>query len=311
MDIRKIILAVMILTGSAASVSGQGKEELKKTYSDRYDLVVSKLGPDGVGIETILDQWAAVDSLDTKMLAARFSYYFAKSQSTSVVVKPEKKYLGADPVLSLKDSTGADVYYFQEVFYDDSLFSMSMKSIDKAIAVSPQRIDFRFSKAAALLSYEKDSPDMTLSFLLGLVEEDAGGMEWEYPGYELDDDFFKSSMQEYCYAFFKLGTPSSYEAFRTLSERMLMADPDDPQFISNLGSYCLVVSKDYGKALKYYKKTLKINPQDYTTLKNCVLLARQQKNRKLEKKYLTLFMEVAPENEKLAAEARLEFLSGK
>ena len=36
--------------------------------------------------------------------------------------------------------------------------------------------------------------------------------------------------------------------------------------------------------------------------------ARQKKDRKLEKKYLEKFVDVAPEDEKAAAQARLDFL---
>ena len=54
-------------------------------FQQRYNLLVSKLGPAGVGIETLLDNWAKADSTDEKLLAARFDYYLAKAQSTEVV----------------------------------------------------------------------------------------------------------------------------------------------------------------------------------------------------------------------------------
>ncbi|MBO8448850.1 MAG: hypothetical protein IAC29_06225 [Bacteroidetes bacterium] len=310
MRLKKILMAVL-LSGFLLPAAAQTREELSETYSGRYDLVVSKLGYAGVGVDTILNQWEQVDSTNVKMLTARFNYYFTKAQSSSVVVKPEKKYLGADPVLTLKDSTGRDVYYYQEVSYDDALFSDAMRYLDKAIEADPFRIDLRFTKVTALMSYEKDSPDMALSYLLRLVDKDASeDCVWVYPGYEIGDDFFKQSMQEYCAAFYTIGTPSSYEAFRTLSERMLMIYPKDAVFITNLGTYDFIVAKDYPKALKYYKKALKIAPDDYSALKNCVLLARRQKDNKLEKKYLEKFAAVAPENERQAAEARLKYLDG-
>ena len=123
------------------------------------------------------------------------------------------------------------------------------------------------------------------------------------------DAFFAEAVQEYCHAFFRLGTPSAYNAFRTLSERMLLINPKDPVFLTNMGTYDFIVAKDYSKALKYYRKALKINPDDYTALKNSVLLARQQRNLKLERKFLSDFVRVAGEEEKTAAETRLKFLS--
>ena len=90
---------------------------------------------------------------------------------------------------------------------------------------------------------------------------------------------------------------------------MLLENPKNPVFLTNMGTYDFIVARDYGGALKYYKKALKIRPGDYTALKNCVLLARQQKKVKMDRKYLSEFLEVAPESEKSAAEARLKFLS--
>ena len=90
-------------------------------YENRYNLLVSQVGPAGIGVETLLDKWQAADSTSRKMLSARFEFYFTKAQSEQVVKKSQKKYLGMDPLLSLKDTTGAPVYYFREVFYDDDL----------------------------------------------------------------------------------------------------------------------------------------------------------------------------------------------
>ena len=307
MDYRKIILASALAVCCAGTAVTSYAQD--GSYAKRYNLIVSKLGYDGVGVETVLKQWEGEDSLDVDMLVAWFNYYFTKAQSEEVVVKPQKKYLGADPVLSLKDSTGTDIYYFQEVFYDDDLFSSAMKYLDKAVSVEPLRIDLRFTKVAALMSYEKASPDMALSYLLALVDKNAEeDCVWVYPGYDITEDFFVQAMQEYCYAFYRLGTPSAYNAFRTLSERLLLEEPKNPVFLTNLGTYDFIVAKDYAGALKYYRKALKIDPEDYTALKNCVLLARQQKNRKMEKKYLSAFVGIAPDEEKAAAEARLKFL---
>ena len=50
-------------------------------YEQRYDLLVSKFGPAGIGVETVLDNWEKTDSANIKLLTARFNYYFTKSQS--------------------------------------------------------------------------------------------------------------------------------------------------------------------------------------------------------------------------------------
>ena len=195
----------------SAVAGAQNKEEESEKLSKRYDLVVSKLGYDGVGVETILNEWEKVDSLNQKMLVARYNYYLTKSQDNQVVTKDSDKYLGMNPLLSLKDSTGKNVYYYQETFYDDSLFSMAMKSLDKVISVYPDRVDLRFMKAASLVSYEKDSPDMALSVLSDIIDMDAKGTKkWEYPGQEMTGELFRTVIQEYCQTFYLIGSMSSY-----------------------------------------------------------------------------------------------------
>ena len=58
-----------------------------------------------------------------------------------------------------------------------------------------------------------------------------------------------------------------------------------------------------------YNKVLKLKPDDYAAIKNCVLLARNEKNAKLEKKYLQKLVEVTTdETERTSAKVRLQAL---
>lgn len=299
------VLSVTVMTAQTPSA---------KEFNDRYQLLVSKLGPSGVGIETLLDRWAAAYPDDTDMLVARFSYYLDKSGKPSVVAKGQKRFLGENPILTLKDSTGKDVNYFQEYFYDDELFGDAQKAIDKAIQLNPDRLDMRLLKVASLIGYEKESPDMALSAMRSLIiYNETQHPSWEYPGVDkVDEQFFSAAVQEYCYLFFKYATPASYEAFRDLSATMVSYQPDDILFLDNLGSYWLVVKHDDKTALKYYTKVLKLKKDDITAIKNIVILARNSGNVKLEKKYLPLLMEHADsESERLSAKARLEYLERK
>ncbi len=306
--IRKIIVTAVL---SAVLFPAAAQEKpTSDEFREKYNLLVSKLGPAGVGVETTIQKWEAAYPDDIDMLTAKFSYYFSKSQTSSVEVMDADKYLGEKPALSLKDSLGKTVNYFQVNTYDDELFAQATSAIDKAIGLERNRLDLRFLKTAALMAYEKDSPDMALADLKGLVDYDNHSHpQWTYPDYVADKDFFKAAIQEYCYSFFKLGTPQSFEAFRQLSEKMLEYNPNDPLFLTNLGSYYLVYKKDNKTALKYYNKVLKISPNDYTAAKNCVLLARSEKDVKLEKKYLqTLIKATENEAERLSYEARLKAL---
>ena len=142
----------------------------KVDYGQRYEMLVSKFGPAGFGVETVLDNWAKADSADIKLLTARFKYYFAKAQTEQVVKKPQRKYLGMDPLITLKDSTGTDVYYYQEAMFDDEIYGQALKAADKAILMYPDYLDFRFIKANAYIAYEKESPDMALAYLVELAQ---------------------------------------------------------------------------------------------------------------------------------------------
>lgn len=303
------LAALSVCAFLCVSASAQDREASER-YSKKYDQLVSVLGPVGVGIETVLDKWEACDPENRKMLTARFNYYFTKSKTSSVVSKPGKKYLGNEPMFTLKDSTGNDVRYFEEVTYDDSLYSIALKNIDKAISVFKKDIGLRFNKAAALVAYEKESPDMALVSLERLVDEFyASPAGWTFDGEAIDSEIFEGAVQEYCYTFFNIGTESSYNSFKVLAEKMLTKTPSSTMFLSDVGSYWLVAQQNPKKALKYYDKVLKINPKDYTAAKNCILIARRQKSTKLEKKYLPVLIEVSPdEQERISAKARLEQL---
>lgn len=300
----RLVFAVFMLLASYAVHA-----QTASRYEQRYDLLVSQLGPAGVGVETVLDNWAKVDSTNAKLLKGRFEYLFTKAQTAQVEMHPGKKYLGMGPVLTLKDSLDNDVNYFQVYVFDDELYADALKAADKAISVWPDRLDFRFMKANAYIAYEKESPDMALAYLNSLVDENVRRKSsWEYEGEKADQQFFQDAMQEYCFSFYTIGTPVSYEAFRALSEKMSVMFPDNTDFLNNIGSYYLIAKNDYKSAYKCYNKVLKSRPDDATAIRNGLLAARRQKNVKQEKKYLEMMVRYGSETERLQAQGRLNTL---
>ena len=303
------VFVVLFLT--MMSVLSYAQNTTAQMMERRYNLIVNQVGPAGLGVETVLNAWEKADSTDINMLFGRFRYYLAKAESTSIVTKFEKKYLGMNPILQLKDSLDRTVYYYQEISYDDELFGQAMKQIDKAIQLYPDRLDLRTTKANMYMSYEKGSPDMALSYLKALADEGAKrSKDWNYEGEMQNKEFFVAAMQEYCYSFFAFGTPSSKDAFLNLSQHLNKLFPDQVDFINNIGSYYLV-SEDYKTALKYYSKVLKVKPDDSTAIQNSVLAARKMANKKLEIKYLQMIMKYSSDIDALSAKARIEALNRK
>ncbi len=304
-----MIMKRIFVFAFVALISVVSHAQSKSRYEQRYDLLVSQFGPAGVGVETVLDNWEKEDSTNVRMLQGRFAYLFAKAQTVQVEPREGKKYLGMDPVLSLKDSLGKDVNYFQITDFDDALYADALKVADRAISIWPDRLDFRFMKANAYIAYEKESPDMALANLIALADENIRRKSsWEYEGEKADQDFFQDSMQEYCFSFYTLGTAAGYEAFRILSEKLTLMFPDNTDFINNIGSYYLIAKEDYKSAYKYYNKVLKSHPDDAAAIRNGLLAARKQKNVKQEKKYLEMMVRYGSDKDRLQAEGRLAAL---
>lgn len=289
MIMRKIIyvLAALLLSVSAYAQSTD--------YLRRYSLLLDRVGPAGVGIETLIENWKTAEPDNADMLYARFFFYLTKSQTTEVVASSKARYLGSDPVLTLKDSSGMNVHYYEVLKYNEELFVEALESLDKAIDLCPERLDLRFLKANTYMSYERGEMDLTLPEIMGLVHDfmnsDVRWMYREYltsKPYTVDKEQFADMMKEYCYNFYHLGTPSSYEAFLKLSQRMNSYFKKDADFIGNIGSYYLVVAKDYKMALKYYDKALKLQPDQKDLINNAIIAARRLENDKLEKKYIKM-----------------------
>ena len=307
MKIRLITAAVLVLAGTLAFA--QDPSALKASYERQVRMV----GPAGVGVETILDRWEAADPGNPEVLMARFNFHFAKSRSSSVVPMDKPKYLGAAPVVSLKDSAGRDVHYYEVDYFDDEQFSLSQKAIDKAISLVPTELGYRIDKINALILYEKESPDMASAEIVKTIDYNVSKHPaWTFRGQPVEAGTFRQAVQEYCITFFSYGTPGSYEAFRSISEKMLRLDKKDTDFMSNLGSYYLVYKNNPRQALKWYEKVLKIKPDDYTAAYNCVLVAHRDKNTKLEKKYLPYLIKATPDDvERRGYEIRLEAMEKK
>lgn len=246
-------------------------------FKANYERQVRSVGAAGLGVEGIINRWEAAFPDDPEVQIARFSCNYAKSQKVQMVPKPTPRFLGAKPSLVLKDKDGADVYYFEEIFYDEGFFTAAMTAIDKAIDMSPDELSFRFAKISALIAFEKESPDMAYDLINKLIAYNTQSRPaWLLNGEPAAPEVFEQAMGEYCYSFYSIGSEQSYEYFKELSEQLTKVFPKNAVFYSNIGSYWQAVKKNNKQALKFYNKALKIDPDNYAAKRNIQIIQSSQ-----------------------------------
>jgi len=258
---KRTITAIILLL-CCASLQAQLSQA---DYKAKYERQIKAVGLSGVGVETILNGWEEAFPDDPDMLMGRFNYLFQKSQRSEVVPKDGRRYLGKAPVVTLKNEKGEDVNYFEDIIFDQTAYSECQWVLDKAIEKFPGEIVFRFAKVNALISYEKDSPQMALQEINSLLDDNsgiAGDGGWTFYDKPFSQEEFVRAIQEYCATFYTIGSKVSYESFCSLSTRMNKLYPKNTYFLDNLGSYWLVVENNPKKAIKFYDKALKADPED-------------------------------------------------
>ena len=149
-----ILLFFSLLSGLAL-----GAQDDAAGIKAEYERQVRYVGADGPGVETIINRWEAAAPDDPEAAVARFNYWLAKATvRTEVIVRPTKKYLGQNPVVTLKDSLGNDVNYFEDTVYDDAAFGEALKAVEKAISLAPGELNYRFYKITAVLGRARTWP---------------------------------------------------------------------------------------------------------------------------------------------------------
>jgi len=273
---KTIISFILFLAGMSAF--SQTRADFAKQYNTQVDIV----GFCGLGVESILDKWEATFPGDGEVLRARFSYYFSKAKSSEVAIKDQDTFMGAQPVLQLKDSLGRPVNYFMVSTFEDSLLNIAFKYIDMAIEQNPREMSYRAEKFTALAAYEKEMPAASLKLALEFVDYYASNakLPWTMFSRPASSDVFQAQIQDFCYSYYKIASGASYEAFFKLASRMNKLYPKSELFLGDLASYWLVAKKDTKKASKYYQKVLKINPSNEIALKNMEVIRQIEQDGK-------------------------------
>lgn len=307
---KSVLLTALLLLLPVFSLQAQQTSE---DFQRRFNNLVERLGYGGIGFETLLDQWEKALPDDPYLYQDKFIWCFNRARNVTFIQLDADRYLGKDPVLPYVDSLGQRRNFFEDVSYDPDLFALAEQAAIKAVQLAPDNLDLRLAKISAVLAFERESPDMAAAELIGLIDYHfISKPTWQYLGETVSEEAFLGHIQEYCFQLYRLGTPVASEAFRSVSEKVLKYRPGNPLFMDNLGSYYLVFKKDSKTALKYYNKVLKSHPDDETAIRNCILLARNEKDVKLEKKYLTMMARYGSTDQaRESARSRLEALGKK
>lgn len=266
----------IILVALLACLQMTAQNETKTTveeYVTKYNRQVKNVGYSGVGVETIIDRWEADYPEDVTPKVCRINYLLDKAQSFELVKSVDAKYLGQKPIATMKDEEGNDINYFNDVVYDEPLFADAQRFIDECIKKYPHELRYRFCKISSLMDYEKEYPEMTEAEIMDLIGEKDN--VWTIDGAVADQDTFINGIQEYCYNLYTIATETSYKAFYDISCRMNGLYPKNTAFIDNLGSYWLVVAGNNKKAIKFYDKALKLDPEDQVAARNKKVAERQ------------------------------------
>jgi len=186
-----------LITALALAVTLSAQNLSREEYLGRYQRLVARVGNAGVGVETLIGQWGEAWPDDVQMLLARFSYYYTKCQSARVIQLGQDRYLGREPLLPMKDSTGATKNFFEDTVFDDALYARAEEAVSRAINLAPLHLDYRLVKVTALTAYEKGSPDMALAELKSLADQHfREHPAWVYEGVEkIGDEEFKALME--------------------------------------------------------------------------------------------------------------------
>lgn len=271
---------IIIIAALAAAFSAFAQTTAEE-FNEKYNRLISRLGYAGVGIETYLDKWESAFPEDGRLLEARCNYYLWKGLSTQVVPKDQSKFLGNKPIIALPDSTGKKVNYFEENFYDDELFGQAISWLEKAIELYPLDLVYRADKITCLLAYEKESPDMAVAELDNLVEQEKKSHPaWVVYGQPVGESDFSELMSTYCVSLWNIATPQAYDAFFNLSTKLSKLYPKNSNYIDNIGSYWLVAKDNPKKAMKFYKKALKLNPDDEVAKTNIKIIEKRKAAKK-------------------------------
>lgn len=205
-------------------------------------------------VPPLLELWIEAAPKDENAYITGFNHYL-------IISKQENR---IHPVST--DDVEESSLVQSEVIYNDSLFNISQDFIQKGILQHPKRLDLHFGKIHAL--WIKGEHQKQTGEILGLIDlGDKIKQNWLWNGnrpLENAKKTFTSAIYRYVAQLF---SSDQYTYVQQISERMIQSFPKEVANYSNLGAV-YKVQGNYKKAIRCFRKALKINPKDIIVLNN-------------------------------------------
>lgn len=226
--------------------------------------------------DSILQVWARATPDDPDLFAARFNLLFNRAHSEIMVLSSDSSQ--TDEELILTDSTGNPAgYMYSKEIWDDSLVNRAFEEIDRGIASSPNRIDFRLGKAAAATIASRWK--VAVDAIDGLLEQDArNGGKWFNKGNVVQtnaDTIIAEAVFE------RLGDIYNTESRAAVEYALPLADKAAERFSNDVRILNMAGGLNFGvgnndAALKYFEKAARVAPDDAIPLTNIAYIHYQQ-----------------------------------
>lgn len=275
-------------------------------FEQEFNKLIKEKDRDKLKINLLLDEWQKKSPNDIEYYIAAFNFYYIESKQeilSLTSVKPNND----EEAFVLNDSLNNEVgYLYGRESKNDSLFHLSQKTIDKGIALFPNRLDLRFGKTHTLGDYE-DYDAFTESILNTIDYGKKINHEWLWSKNKKMEEpinFFIDAIQRYQNTLYQAASDTN---FKKVAKKMYDTFPEDIYTISSYGITFLIDNKNK-EALELYLKAEKINPEDTIVLNNIGLIYERLQDKKKAIQYYSKMYDAGDEETKLMATEKINKL---
>ncbi|MCR4965944.1 MAG: hypothetical protein K6A41_09850 [Bacteroidales bacterium] len=289
---KKILLALCMLGNIAFGQTGS--DILLSNIYDRFNQAIQN--EDTLQMTSLIRQIQASSDESAERYIAEFNYYFNMSRKEVIALTSElPKGKELSDVFTLLDSTGQETgYMYSHVEYDPLLSDSAIATIDKGLALYPNRLDMRFGKIHVLQMYERWNA-YTEEIMSTLNYSEKHHDKWVYPNAQSPIDTlivfgildYESNLLNQCEF-----TPESHAKdsvllndMRTIAMKMLQLYPNNVYY-TNVVAITYNGMGDYENGVIWLKKAEALAPTDMTVLSNLADSYYNLGDRANEKKYI-------------------------